>query len=160
VVELLITTSRKPGMKTRAFARDLAKSFPNSVYFSRGKSSLGNLFDHAVFEGKKTVLIIGEKHGNPVEVQAVKLKENEFSYALKAFIKVMKLRKELGNERRKFSSLKLVEVKEKTKKFLNEINAEFNKNSDNKLIESDYAVSFYLNEKEIGPRFKIEKLIE
>jgi len=53
---MLLTTSRKPGRKTRTFAKVLA-SFMNWKYESRGKSGLN-------FSEKK-VAVIEERNGNP-----------------------------------------------------------------------------------------------
>ncbi|MFO7966968.1 MAG: rRNA maturation protein [Archaeoglobaceae archaeon] len=53
---MLITTSRKPGQKTRTFAKIMAK-FMNWEYVSRGKASIKD------FEGK--LALVGERNGNP-----------------------------------------------------------------------------------------------
>ncbi len=53
---MLITTSRKPGQKTRTFAKVLG-NFMNWEYVSRGKANVKD------FEGK--LALVGEKGGNP-----------------------------------------------------------------------------------------------
>lgn len=53
---MLITTSRKPGQKTRTFAKTVAE-FMNWDYVSRGKASIKD------FEGKTA--LAGEERGDP-----------------------------------------------------------------------------------------------
>jgi U3 small nucleolar ribonucleoprotein protein IMP4 len=68
---MLITTSRKPGRKTRTFARVLS-NFMNWRYFSRGKSSLKDFSD-------ETVAIIEERGGNPSSLKIIKEGNEIFS---------------------------------------------------------------------------------
>ncbi|MFP3909538.1 MAG: rRNA maturation protein [Archaeoglobaceae archaeon] len=56
---MLLTTSRKPGQRTRTFAKVLAK-YMNWDYVSRGKSNVKDF--------EERLAVIGEKNGNPTSL--------------------------------------------------------------------------------------------
>ena len=56
---ILITTSRKPCVRTRRFCKDLQKALPGSHYATRGKSNL-----RETLKEEKTIYVTDRK-GNP-----------------------------------------------------------------------------------------------
>jgi hypothetical protein len=153
-----VSTSRKPSKKTILLAKDLSKSFPNSFYIARGKKSIDKLVELALFEGKRMILIVKEKEGNPIQIDSICVTENSWNYGLTLLIKVLRLRKELTNFKAAFKTLSLNVSNEKLKCFLEKLGIVFESDSENVLIEKKNVISFYRFEKEIGPRIKIEAI--
>ena len=153
---MYFTTSRKPGLKAKAFARDLAKSFPQAHYFSRGKKSIAALASEARYNGQDLVVIVMERQGNPIGWQGLKVGEEEWSYSFQAKVKLLKLRKELGKAKHKLEELKL-QVKDKDlKKLLAMFEVKSEEEAGNLFKEEKKVLSFYSQGREIGPRFKLE----
>lgn len=61
---MLITTSRKPSKRTRAFCQYLARIFV-SEYFNRGKMSMRDIFLKLHSSDYEYVLVVYELNGNP-----------------------------------------------------------------------------------------------
>jgi len=155
VIALYVTTSRKPGLKTKAFARELAKSFPSAHYFSRGKKPIKAVVGDAEYQGQKAVVIVQEKHGNPVSWQGLGIKHGEWQYSFQARVKVLKLRKELSKAKHAFEDLE-VKVKDKDLKKLFKLLGVESEESANQLREEKKVFSFYSQGNELGPRLKLE----
>jgi rRNA maturation protein Rpf1 len=153
---LYFTTSRKPGLKTRAFARELAKSFPLARYFSRGKRSLAAIVSEARYDGHKFVLILQERHGNPQALQGIALDEKEWRYAFEVKLKLLKSRQELSQAKHKLEGLKLAVKGKDLKKLFSLLGLESDPQSENLLKEEKGVISFYAKGKEIGPRLRAE----
>ena len=157
MIALYVTTSRKPGLKTKAFARELAKSFPQAHYFSRGKKPIKAVVGDAEYQGEKAIVIVMEKHGNPVSWQGLSIKKGEWQYSFQARIKVLKLRKELSRAKHAFEDLK-VDVKDKDVKKLLKLLGIESEESSNEMKEEKKVFSFHSQGKEIGPRLKLEAI--
>lgn len=160
---MLITTSRKPGLKTKAFARDLTRSFPNAVYFSRGKRSLQELFGEADYKGIRHVLIVQEKDGNPIVIQCIELGKKTFVEIFSLKISVIKLRREINKDKsiqkKNFTELKLIISTPSIKKVFELVEIESTSDADFTLKEDKNILSFFdFNDAEIGPRFKVNKI--
>lgn len=63
--KVVITTSRRPSRRTRSLVRDLAAVIDGAVRFTRGHESLKSLAAMARTYGIKSVVIVGERKGNP-----------------------------------------------------------------------------------------------
>jgi len=61
---MIITTSKKPGRKTRAFCRELSLVLPTARYILRGKKALVD-----VINMDEKVLVIDELKGNPSRIR-------------------------------------------------------------------------------------------
>lgn len=61
----LITTSREPSPRTRSLVKDLAALSSGMVRATRGKQTFKELLARAFHLGAKTIIIVGEKRGNP-----------------------------------------------------------------------------------------------
>lgn len=64
---MLITTSRKPGSRTRSFCQTLHRVL-NSEYVNRGKMSMRDVLLKASQSNHKFIAIVFEKHGNPSKI--------------------------------------------------------------------------------------------
>ena len=89
---MLLTTSRNASKKTRQTARELADSFPKTVYYSRGKQPLLNVIKKTLFFGKNTILVLCEKNLEPKKIKCIKIKNNDWSYAFEAGFELIKTR--------------------------------------------------------------------
>ena len=69
---MIVTTSRKPGRKTRTFVK-LLSSYMNWQYVSRGKKSLEELFSSF-----SDIVLIGEIKGNPSILKVFKNAKETF----------------------------------------------------------------------------------
>lgn len=151
IMSVLITNSRNASLKTRFFSRELAESLPESIYFPRGSKSILKAIDKARYEGKKLILLVQETNKEPLIIQLIQLKENDWNYGESFNIKLLKLRKELINKRKKILALRL-ELKA-SKKFFKDLGFSSEKTALHSLVESKNKLSFYEDSKEIGPRF-------
>lgn len=157
MIALYVTTSRKPGLKTKAFARELAKSFPQAHYFSRGKKPIKAVVGDAEYQGQKAIIIVMEKHGNPISWQGLSVASGEWQYSFKARVKVLKLRKELSKAKHSFEDLQ-IKIKDKDLKKLLKLLGVESEDSANQLSEDKKVISFHSQNKEIGPRLKVEAI--
>ena len=153
---MLFTTSRKPGRKTRAFARDLSQSLPSASYVSRGKSSLPGLIEKAGYEGHNYLLIVLEDHGNPVGLRGIKAGE-DWQHAFEVKLKVAKIRQELGKSKFKAKEIRF-KAQGKLKQLLTLLGVSSDNEAELSLEAKQGLVRFYLDRKEIGPRFKVEMI--
>jgi hypothetical protein len=62
---MLITTSRRPGYRSRRLGRELAMVIPGARYVPRGTKTLEKLASMAESLGRRWVMIIGSSQGNP-----------------------------------------------------------------------------------------------
>ena len=155
---MLLTTSRNPSLKTKAFAKDLFKSFPKAVYVSRGKTSLEQLTEKARKQGKEVIVLVSEKHKLPARLQAIKVKEEGWQWFFEANLTVLKLRKDLSNLKQKFNSLKLKLKSRSAKKLLKALKIVSDEEARFELKEQKEVFSFFKGRQEIGPRFKVKVL--
>jgi hypothetical protein len=91
---ILITTSRKPGRKTRTFSRDLQRALPDSVYINRGKGSIEDVVELALARGYTRILIVGETKGNPSIIRTLEL-DGRPRWGIEIYITPIKLCREL-----------------------------------------------------------------
>jgi len=101
---ILITTSRKPGRRTRSFCKDLQRALPHSKYVNRGKGSVWDIVELAFRQGFLRVLIVGETKGNPSLIRSIEV-FREPRWGLQIYISGVKLCREVGCEKSEGESL-------------------------------------------------------
>lgn len=151
---MLVTTSRKASVRTRNFASDLAKSFPNAVYSVRGKKSIEGFVDDARYNGKRYILVVSDAGGNPVEIKVISIAENGWVYAFAIKIRLIRLRKELGKAKEKVDGIS-IDAGAKIKGMLKRLNIEADAESEYSLVEKSSVISIYRGKAEIGPKFRV-----
>jgi rRNA maturation protein Rpf1 len=156
IMGVLLTTSRNASVKTRFLSRELAESLPESIYFSRGKKGIQEAIDKARHEGKKLILLVQESNKKPSIIQLIKVQENDWDYGRQLKVKLIKLRKELINKRKKINSLRL-ELKT-SRKLFKALGFSSGKDAEYSLVEKKGSLSFYEGLREIGPRFELKML--
>lgn len=82
---IFITTSRKPSRRTRSFCKELQRSLPDGLYYTRGKAPM-----QEILQNKKTIYVT-EKKGNPEKMEIYI--EGKFSFSIP--LKGVTLRKEM-----------------------------------------------------------------
>ncbi len=92
---ILITTSRKPGRRTRSFSRDLARAIPGARYVTRGKGSIMDIVELAFAQGFFRVLIVGETKGNPSIIRGIEV-SREPSWSIELYITGVRLCREIN----------------------------------------------------------------
>jgi rRNA maturation protein Rpf1 len=148
---MLITTSRKPSIRTKQFCRDLASVFPNSFYKPRSNKKIEDFLEQAKYEND-FLMIIEEEKAKPCALRLLEPKENFFSE--KAFLRIAntKLRKEILGKEKFPSRAEDLRIDSKTDKFFR--NFESQDDSDFVLKANGKNHSFFFIEKEIGPSFE------
>lgn len=68
-----VTTSRKPSLTTKRLCRALAGLLPRGVYENRGKKSIDDVYARAKSLGKRRVLLVYERDGNPSSISFMKI---------------------------------------------------------------------------------------
>ena len=94
---ILITTSRKPGRRTRSFCKDLSKVLPFSKYVNRGKGNIWDIVELALAQGFFRVLVVGETKGNPSIIRSIEVGK-EPRWGIQLYITGVKLCREIGCE--------------------------------------------------------------
>ena len=153
---MIITTSRKPSRHCIALAKDLSKSFPGSIYFSRGKKPIEAIAEKANYEAREFALIVSEMHGLPNEISILEMKQNEWKYFASIRIKLLKPRKELSPFKSKINELKTKLENAKLKKLFKELGIISENDSEFSLIEKNNQLTFFRENGEIGPRIEIK----
>ena len=85
-----ITTSRKPGIRVRAFVKDIAFLF-NAQYITRGKNSISDLIADARYNGVDKIIIITEKNGNPYQLLLMSVDNKNWEWDETYFVKIIKV---------------------------------------------------------------------
>ncbi|MDM7275107.1 MAG: hypothetical protein P3X22_003155 [Thermoprotei archaeon] len=62
---VLVTTSRRPGRRSRSLVKDLVSVIPGAFRVTRGRRSLSDLAREALSVGADRVVVVGERRGNP-----------------------------------------------------------------------------------------------
>ena len=92
---ILITTSRKPGRRTRSFCKDLAKALPYSKYVNRGKGNVWDMVELALSQGFFRVLVVGETKGNPSIIRTIEVGDTP-RWGIQLYITGVRLCREIG----------------------------------------------------------------
>ncbi len=94
---ILITTSRKPGRRTRSFCKDLQRALPFSKYVNRGKGNVADMVDLAYRQGFSRLLIVGETKGNPSIIRSIEVGRTP-RWGIELYITGVRLCREIGCE--------------------------------------------------------------
>jgi rRNA maturation protein Rpf1 len=148
-----ITTSRKPGLRVRAFVKDIAFLF-EAEYITRGKNSISDLIADARYKAVDKIVIITEKNGNPHQLLIMSVDEKNWEWEETYFIKIIKAKSEVNSEKFRIRNF-IIETKNKA------LNSIFNKldidSKDSEFIIKDLknGISIFKGKKEIGPSFDV-----
>ena len=153
---IYITTSRKPGRRTRSLARDLERILPHSFYRTRGKSNLESIIEHARSKGYRRLVVLKEYKGNPGKMDFIEITPDDWNW-IPVSLKILGVRLQ-----REFSG----KVKnEEQSIFVNDevglgylFDCESDEDSTYMLLISKNVITFLERDKEIGPRIKYEVL--
>jgi len=149
-----ITTSRKPGINARLFAKDIA-SILSSGYLTRGKAPLSDLIATARYNGATKLFIVTEYAGNPKQILEISVLEKSWEFSNTYFVTLHKLRKTFTTDKFNVRDM-VVKTEQRAIKHLL-------KGAGIKPGQSDFtikdvkndAISVFKGTKEIGPRFDI-----
>ncbi len=84
--KVLLTSSREPSRRTRSFLKDLSSIAPWIMRVNRGKMTFQELVSLSLEEGASTLLIVGERRGNPSIIRIYDLNDvNEERLPLHAY---------------------------------------------------------------------------
>jgi hypothetical protein len=93
---MLITTSKRPGHRSRILGRELANVVTNSRYLPRGTKTVARLIELAKKLGQSRVVIINSAAGQPRELRFLEVVERWRWANAKILLKGVKLQRELG----------------------------------------------------------------
>jgi rRNA maturation protein Rpf1 len=96
--KVILTTSRRPNRRIRAFVKDLADVIPNSIRLTRGHLTMKDLWYEAVSQGAKRVIIVADKRGNPgiIRVYTPAEEQEELVNIVSFIVKGVSLARERG----------------------------------------------------------------
>ena len=150
-----ITTSRKPGRRVRTFAKDIAFLF-NAEYITRGKTSISDLIANARYNGKRFVLIVSEKDGNPKQLLVLEVNDKTWEWKEPYLLKVLATRSELYNAKNvRINDFKLETKNRMLLDLLGLLDVEENQDSECVIRDVNKGISIFYNNREIGPVFDI-----
>ncbi|MEM3555836.1 MAG: hypothetical protein QXF56_03920 [Candidatus Micrarchaeia archaeon] len=75
-----ITTSKNPSEKTKQLCRALSSILPHSVYESRGRKSIEQVFRRARVLGKSRAVLVYETHGVPSRMCFMRIKAHSWKW--------------------------------------------------------------------------------
>ncbi len=76
LAKILLTTSRNPTPRIRAFCHDLAGVMPNVAYVNRGKMSNDEVAEKALEHDADRVVVVDRWHGGPGVLRLFKVSES------------------------------------------------------------------------------------
>lgn len=153
---IYITTSRKPGRRTRSLARDLERILPHSFYRTRGKSNLDSLVEHARSKGYRRIIILKEYKGNPGRIDFIDVRPDTWEWipvSLKIF--GVKLQREFGEKVKNTEEMIFVEDEVGLAHLFD---CESCEDSIFIFHISENIITFFERDKEVGPRIRYEVL--
>ncbi|MCK4883659.1 MAG: hypothetical protein KAS30_02190 [Candidatus Diapherotrites archaeon] len=158
---VLVTTSRSPKRKTRAFAREIAKMVSNANYKTRGKQNIDSLVAFARKNGKSRVIIVSERHGEPSKIETVEVSENDWVWVKEVFnIKHVILQKELCGFKTNLvlETINLTGSKLFVKLMSGIFDLKPSKDSEVVWIQKDNLVCAYRKKEAVGPSFMLHSI--
>lgn len=151
-----ITTARKPSVRVRTLAKQLAFLF-QSMYITRGKNSISDLISDARYNAIDYILIITEKDGNPKQLLVMEVNDKTWDWKDSYMIKIVKTRAEIikGESNPRIRGYRL-ETNNKAILSLTSL-LHLNEDLDSEFIVKDVkkGVSLFQDKKEIGPNFDL-----
>jgi len=151
---IAITTSWKPSRRTRRFCRELEAVLPLSAYINRGKASLRLFSGRARADGYYRVFVVGETKGNPSIIRVLDLHNRPFKWMGQLYISGIHLLLDLKERPVRVEEEDLV-VDADRWPILADIFDVYDGEEGVVLEERGGAVRFIVDEKEVGPRFRI-----
>ncbi len=153
---IYITTSRKPGRRTRSLARDFERILPHSFYRTRGKSNLDSVIEHARSKGYRRVMVLKEYKGNPGRIDFIDVRPDTWGW-IPVSLRVLgvKLQREFGEKIKNTDDTIFVED-EVGISYL--FDCESDEDSIFTFYISENAITFFERDREIGPRIRYEVL--
>ncbi len=150
-----VTTSRKPGIRVRSFAKNIAFLF-NANYVTRGKSSITDLVSNCRYNGVPFVIVITEQNGNPHQILLLCVTEKSWEIKETFFVNLLVARNELKSNNELRSKKFVYPGQSKTLKWIIKIlGVDTVDNSDLEVRDIKNGFSVFLCGKEIGPKFEI-----
>ena len=148
-----ITTSRKPGLRVRAFVKDIAFLF-NAEYITRGKNSISDLIADARYKGVDKIIIITEKNGNPYQLLIMSVDEKNWEWDETYFVKIIKAKSEVNSEKFRIRNFAIETNNKALKSIFNKLDID-DKDSEFIIKDLKNGISVFKGKKEIGPSFDI-----
>lgn len=150
----LVTTGRKPCMRSRAFARELASVLPLSKYAPRGKKSVEGLISQARALGFGRIAIISDMKGNPGKIEFLEVSQPSWDWLPTVLVlRGVKLQREFG-ARKANEDNEIALQGGKTVAGL--LGVEEFPEAEIVMGDEDGRVTFLLEGMEIGPSFRYE----
>ncbi len=147
---IYITTSRKPGKRTRSFCRELEKVIPLSVYENRGKRNVYEVARDAWRKGYDRVWLVGETKANPSLIRFMEVEE-DWNWIGQVYIRVS-LARELGRTLQRGDTL-LVDVETEV---LREAVGYYPPEGEEEVLREKRGVAeFVLGGEVVGPQIRI-----
>lgn len=148
-----ITTSRKPGLRVRAFVKDIAFLF-EAEYITRGKNSISDLIADARYRGVDKIIIITEKNGNPYQLLIMSVDEKNWEWDETYFVKILKAKSEVNSEKFRIRSFNIETNNKALLSIFKKLNID-DKESSFFVKDIKNGISVFKDKKEIGPSFDI-----
>lgn len=150
----LVTTSRKPCMRTRAFARELAGMLPLSEYVPRGKGSLDGLISRARQKGARCLAVISDIKGNPGKIEFLDVSQSDWAWSPTVLmLRGVKLQREFGRKCRNTDNELALEGDGTVAELLS---PEGFPDAEITMSDREGRVTFLLDGGEVGPSFRYE----
>lgn len=150
----LVTTARKPCMRTRAFARELAGMLPLSEYVPRGKSSVEELISDARRKGARCLAVISDIKGNPGRMEFMGVSQSDWQWSPTVLmLRGVKLQREFGRKCLNADNELALEGGGTVAELLS---LEGFPEAEITMSDRDGKVTFLLDGLEVGPSFKYE----
>lgn len=153
-----ITTSRKPSIRTRTFAKNVAFLF-GATYLVRGKGSISNLISNCRYEGTQFLFIVTERHGNPFQILMLQVTEKNWELKETFFVKVLVAHNEFDNAKAdgnlRFREFVLASKNKALNWIIKTVGADITDDSDVVVKDFKGAITTYYKDVEVGPRFEL-----
>ncbi len=95
-VAIVISTSRRPVQKVRAFCRELAGALPHTIYQTRGSASFRQLAHDSFDNGATRLILVDSKNTNPGIIRIIRLEPKNLEEIMRIRIIQNQLRRERG----------------------------------------------------------------
>lgn len=95
---MLISTSRRPGHRTRILCRELTRVFPNAAYVPRGAKTISKLASLASSLGHDRVMIVNSLAGRPKELRFLAVAQGWRWLDARVELGEVKLQRDLGQK--------------------------------------------------------------
>jgi len=115
---MLVTTSRRPGHRTRLLARELTRVLPNTEYVPRGVKSVEKLFSLAISRGHNIIMMVDSVGERPKFLRFLEVGDGWRWLDVQIELSDVELQKDLGQKTRLLDT-KIVTASPGAKKLAN-----------------------------------------